>query len=154
VEAARSPSAQVPVESRLRYEQVAHHAMSGGPGPGAGAARAPVENAVGRAVADLALAGGDPHVLDDLREAAARVHVARRFYNDAVRDTRALRARRLPRLLHLAGHVPMPVFFDIDDTVPPSPAAPVTVPAPRPAPVADELPFDLPQSLSGRPRGA
>jgi hypothetical protein len=46
------------------------------------------------------------------------------------------------------------VFFDIDDTVPPSPAAPVTVPAPRPAPVADELPFDLPQSLSGRPRGA
>src|SRR6476469_5594887 len=47
----------------------------------------------------------------DLREAAARVQVARRFYNDAVRDTRTLRARRMPRLLRLAGHVQMPQFF-------------------------------------------
>jgi hypothetical protein len=47
------------------------------------------------------------------------VQVARRFYNDAVRDTRTLRARRMPRLLHLAGRVELPQFFDIDDTEPP-----------------------------------
>jgi hypothetical protein len=46
------------------------------------------------------------------------VLIARRFYNDAVRDTRALRARRMPRLLRLAGRVELPQFFDIDDTVP------------------------------------
>lgn len=56
--------------------------------------------------------------------------IARRFYNDAVRDTRTLRARRMPRLLHLAGHRALPQFFDIDDTVPAAavvPANPVTV---------------------------
>ena len=46
------------------------------------------------------------------------MQVARRFYNDAVRDTRSLRAGRMPRVLHLAGHVDLPQFFDIDDTVP------------------------------------
>jgi hypothetical protein len=46
------------------------------------------------------------------------VLIARRFYNDAVRDTRTLRRRRLPRLLHLAGRRELPQFFDIDDTVP------------------------------------
>jgi hypothetical protein len=68
----------------------------------------------------------------ELREAAARVLIARRFYNDAVRDTRALRARRMPRLLRLAGHRAMPQFFDIDDTAPnPVPAqTPVAVPTP------------------------
>ena len=82
--------------------------------------RQTVENAVGRAVVDLAEAprpiAAEP--LAELREAAARVMVARRFYNDAVRDTRALRARRMPRLLRLAGRVELPQFFDIDDTVP------------------------------------
>jgi hypothetical protein len=42
--------------------------------------------------------------------------IARRFFNDAVRDTRTLRARRMPRLLHLAGRRELPLFFDIDDT--------------------------------------
>jgi hypothetical protein len=46
-----------------------------------------------------------------------RVAIARRFYNDAVRDTRTLRGRRMPRILHLAGHREMPRYFDIDDTV-------------------------------------
>ena len=83
--------------------------------------RQAVENAVGRSVSEIAEA---PHAiaepaLDEIREAAARVLVARRFYNDAVRDTRALRARRMPRLLRLAGHAELPQFFDIDDTVPP-----------------------------------
>jgi hypothetical protein len=89
--------------------------------------REAVENAVGRAVVELA---GGPTVLGadasgELREAAARVQVARRFYNDAVRDTRTLRTRRMPRLLRLAGRADLPQFFDIDDTLPPdAPAAP------------------------------
>ena len=57
-----------------------------------------------------------PSAVAELREGAARVQVARRFYNDAVRDTRALRSRRMPRLLRLAGHRALPQFFDIDDT--------------------------------------
>jgi hypothetical protein len=82
--------------------------------------REAVENAVGRGVARLAgSAGLTAEAAAELREAAARVQVARRFYNDAVRDTRTLRARRMPRLLHLAGHVELPQFFDIDDTEPP-----------------------------------
>jgi hypothetical protein len=44
------------------------------------------------------------------------VLIARRFFNDAVRDTRTLRARRMPRLLHLAGRRALPQFFDIDDS--------------------------------------
>ena len=71
--------------------------------------------------------------LAELREAAARVLVARRFYNDAVRDTRALRARRIPRVFKLAGHVQMPQFFDIDDTVP----VPIVSPPVAHRPVTD-----------------
>ena len=56
--------------------------------------------------------------MEAVREAGARVLIARRFYNDAVRDTRALRGRRMPRLLRLAGRRDMPQFFDIDDTLP------------------------------------
>ncbi|WP_375486119.1 hypothetical protein [uncultured Jatrophihabitans sp.] len=84
-----------------------------------------VENTVGRAVTALLAEPVplDPAAESELREAAARVLIARRFYNDAVRDTRSLRARRMPRLLHLAGHRDQPEFFDIDDTLPPTPVA-------------------------------
>lgn len=82
--------------------------------------REAVENAVGRAVTRLVGGAGlGADAAAELREAAARVQVARRFYNDAVRDTRTLRARRMPRLLHLAGRVELPLYFDIDDTEPP-----------------------------------
>jgi hypothetical protein len=63
--------------------------------------------------------GLDTGLMADLSDAAGRVALARRFYNDAVRDTTALRRRRLPRLLRLAGRAPMPAFFEIDDTLPP-----------------------------------
>ena len=39
--------------------------------------------------------------------------IARRFYNDAVRDTRSLGERRLVRRLHLGGTAPLPQFFEI-----------------------------------------
>jgi hypothetical protein len=59
-------------------------------------------------------------------DADVRVGLARRFYNDAVRDTRALRRRRPARLLRLhAGH-PMPRYFDIDDGLDAVVGAPAT----------------------------
>jgi hypothetical protein len=81
--------------------------------------REAVENTVGRMLTELADHSDQlrPETVAELREAAARVQVARRFYNDAVRDTRSIRSRRMPRLLRLAGHRPMPEFFDIDDTL-------------------------------------
>lgn len=95
--------------------------------------RQAAENAVGRVLAVLA---ASPQALRvdaaaELREGAARVQVARRFYNDAVRDTRNLRARRMPRLLRLAGRRVTPQFFDIDDTIA-VPATPV-ITDPNPA---------------------
>jgi hypothetical protein len=109
-------------DRRVRYEQLARAALA----LDAQDERPAAENAVGRAVADLATSDQPvrPAAGAELREAAARVQVARRFYNDAVRDTRALRGRRMPRLLHLAGHAPLPQFFDIDDTPPADPARP------------------------------
>jgi hypothetical protein len=90
--------------------------------------REAAENDLSRALhgipADL-----DAALLADLAEAARRVALARRFYNDAVRDTAALRRGRLPRLLRLGGRRPLPAFFEIDDTAPPATAA--RRPAPR-----------------------
>lgn len=112
---AESPDSGLAAQRRARYEAVARTALNVDaterPGP---------ENAVGRALADLATSASELRVdtVAELREAAARVLIARRFYNDAVRDTRTLRARRMPRLLHLAGRRAMPQFFDIDDTLP------------------------------------
>jgi hypothetical protein len=90
-------------------------ALAAGP-----AEREPAENAVGRAANELAdvastLAPSYAPVLHEVAESAVRVIIARRFYNDAVRDTRALRSRRMPRLFRLAGHRGNPQFFDIDD---------------------------------------
>lgn len=52
----------------------------------------------------------------ELEAAATRVGLARSFHNSAVHDTRALRRRRLPRALRLAGHRAVPRYFDVDDT--------------------------------------
>ena len=54
--------------------------------------------------------------LSELEDAATRVGLARAFHNDAVRDTRAVRLRRMPRALRLAGHRALPQYFEIDDT--------------------------------------
>ena len=114
---AESPDSGVPDDRRACYDAVAQAALSAG---AEGEERQTAENAVGRAVAEL---GQQPQPLrpdaaEELREAAARVLIARRFYNDAVRDTRALRVGRMPRALHMAGRRALPLFFDIDDTLP------------------------------------
>src|SRR5712691_136901 len=82
-----------------------------------------VENDLSRALHDLP-PDLDPALMADLADAGRRVAYARRFHNDAVRDTLALRRLPLPRLLRLGGRQPLPVFFEIDNTLP--------VPATRP----------------------
>jgi len=119
---AEAPDSGADARQRQRFEADARAALN----LESPERRQAVENVVGRSIAEIAEAPNtiaEP-ALAEIREAAARVLVARRFYNDAVRDTRALRARRMPRLLRLAGHVALPQFFDIDDTLPP-----VTVPS-------------------------
>lgn len=51
----------------------------------------------------------------DLRATTERVVLARRFYNDAVRDNRQLRGQGLSRIFRLAARRPLPTHFDIDD---------------------------------------
>lgn len=49
----------------------------------------------------------------ELAEAESRVLLARRFHNDAVRDTLSLRERRPVRWLRLGGHAALPSYFEI-----------------------------------------
>lgn len=73
--------------------------------------RAEAENRVSAVIAAL-----PPAALDEqLREACARVQIARTFYNDGVRAANALRAQRLPRVLRLGQKAAVPPYFDIDD---------------------------------------
>ena len=80
--------------------------------------RETAENLLGRELRDLPedLPGVPAALRTDLAGTATRVVLARRFYNDAVRDTRELRGRRLPRLLRLHARRPLPRYFDIDDS--------------------------------------
>jgi len=76
--------------------------------------RETAENDLGRALQELP-DGQDGMLTRDLADASSRVLLARRFFNDAVRDTRSLRGRWLPRLLRLGGRRPLPEFFEIDE---------------------------------------
>jgi hypothetical protein len=75
------------------------------------------ENDLTRELRHLPWSGADP-ALADVVEAAGRMTLARHIYNDAVRDTVALRGRRMPRALRLCASRPVPTYFDIDDTPP------------------------------------
>ncbi|WP_299957925.1 hypothetical protein [uncultured Modestobacter sp.] len=85
-------------------------ASAGARAPSAGDREA-AENALGRLLQRVPEATRPA----ELTEAGVRVGLARRFYNDAVRDTRALRHGRLARVLRLHGRRPLPRYFDIDD---------------------------------------
>jgi hypothetical protein len=76
------------------------------------------ENLLGRELRELMRErpAVPPALAADLAGTAQRVALARRFYNDAVRDTRELRGRRPTRLLRLHGRRPLPRYFDIDDS--------------------------------------
>jgi hypothetical protein len=97
-------------------------ASTGARAPSAGDREA-AENRLGRLVRRVP----EPVLTPELTDAGMRVALARRFYNDAVRDTRALRRRRLPRVLRLHARRPLPRYFDIDDGL----DAVLTGPAPR-----------------------
>jgi hypothetical protein len=57
-----------------------------------------------------------PALMAELAEAESRVLLARRFPNDAVRATLALRERRPVRWLRLGGRAALPTYFEIAET--------------------------------------
>ncbi|MDP9092038.1 MAG: hypothetical protein M3N95_03620 [Actinomycetota bacterium] len=133
---AESDDSELSVALNTRYEQIALDALAALEGR-----RQAAENAVGRALRELAehTCPLPAQAAAELSEAASRVLIARRFYNDAVRDTRTLRSGRMPRLLRLAGRRAMPAFFDIDDTIPVFAQASTSIPSDsvRPDPAKD-----------------
>lgn len=78
------------------------------------------ENKLGVILAGLETAAMPDDLEAELDDVTDRVAMARRFYNDAVRDTRSLREQALVRLLRLAGHAPMPDYVELVDA--PAPA--------------------------------
>jgi hypothetical protein len=74
--------------------------------------REAAENDLTRALHGLPLDADDPVVVE-LTVASRRLGVARQVHNDAVRDTLALRRRRLPRALRLGRRHRLPAYFDI-----------------------------------------
>jgi hypothetical protein len=115
-ELARSYPAAVGEEWAALLARAAAEARSAAVAPGTGD-RELAENGLGRTLRDLPddLPGVPTALQQDIAGTGTRVVLARRFYNDAVRDTRALRGGRLPRLLRLHAGRPLPRFFDIDD---------------------------------------
>ncbi|MVU77734.1 NUDIX domain-containing protein [Nocardia sp. ET3-3] len=79
--------------------------------------RETVENQLAAALSAVDIALLPPQLVAELADAEARVLIARRFHNDAVRDTLALRTRRLVRWVHLAGTAPLPTYFEIAERV-------------------------------------
>jgi hypothetical protein len=70
------------------------------------------------AAAMLAAEPAGVDLLAELEAACTKVPLARRFFNDAVRATLAVRGHRVVRWLRLAGRVPAPDFFEMDDEAP------------------------------------
>lgn len=75
--------------------------------------REDAENALSAALAKVGSEALRPSLVAELADAEARVLIARRFHNDAVRDTMALRGRRPVRYLGLAGTARPPRYFEI-----------------------------------------
>jgi 8-oxo-dGTP pyrophosphatase MutT (NUDIX family) len=71
------------------------------------------ENQLSAALALVDPAAGPAGLIAELADAEARVVLARRFHNDAVRDTLALRDSRLVRWFRLAGTAALPTYFEI-----------------------------------------
>nr|WP_024805663.1 NUDIX domain-containing protein [Nocardia sp. BMG51109] len=82
--------------------------------------RETVENRLAAALSTIDITLLPPQLVAELADAEARVLIARRFHNDAVRDTLALRTRRPVRLLHLGGTAPLPRYFEIAERVTPA----------------------------------
>lgn len=77
--------------------------------------RADAENDLSR-VLSLLPPPAEERLAAELDDAAERVLLARRFYNDAVRDTRALRGVWFTRVFGLAGRAALPEYFEIAES--------------------------------------
>jgi 8-oxo-dGTP pyrophosphatase MutT (NUDIX family) len=77
------------------------------------AGREAAENELSAALAIVDPVSLPVALVAELADAEARVTLARRFHNDAVRDTLALRERPPVRLLRLGGTAPLPTYFEI-----------------------------------------
>jgi 8-oxo-dGTP pyrophosphatase MutT (NUDIX family) len=77
------------------------------------AAREAAENELSAALTMVDPSAIPVALVAELADAEARVLLARRFHNDAVRDTLALRERHPVRWLRLGGTAPLPSYFEI-----------------------------------------
>ena len=75
--------------------------------------REAAENELSAALALVDPASLPAALVAELADAEARVLLARRFHNDAVRDTLALRERPAVRTLRLGGTAALPTYFEI-----------------------------------------
>ncbi|WP_241834773.1 hypothetical protein [Pseudofrankia asymbiotica] len=125
--AARAQAAVALAESRglVSLAAAAEQALAGHAALRAGASLdngvEDTENELSRALRapEVGSAGqGAPELLHAVDSAAARVALARQLHNDAVRDLRALRGRRLVRMTRLGSRRPLPAYFEIDDALP------------------------------------
>lgn len=73
------------------------------------------ENTLGTLLARVDTASLPDGLIAELADVSDRVAMARRFYNDAVRDTRRLREKAGVRALRLAGRAPMPDYVELVD---------------------------------------
>lgn len=76
-------------------------------------ARETAENELSTALTAVDSAALPSALVAELADAEVRVLLARRFHNDAVRDTLALGERPMVRLLRLGGTAPLPTYFEI-----------------------------------------
>lgn len=82
-------------------------------------ARETAENELSAALSAVDPASLPVALVAELADAEARVLLARRFHNDAVRDTLALRERPMVRALRLGGTAPLPSYFEIAERAAP-----------------------------------
>lgn len=79
--------------------------------------REPAENRLAMVLAQTDPEARPAALTAELADAQARVSIARRFYNDSVRDARTLGERRMVRFLRLGGHAELPEYFEISERV-------------------------------------
>ncbi|GAC68846.1 hypothetical protein [Gordonia soli] len=82
--------------------------------------REQAENTMSAVLARTDTESRPPALVVELADAETRVMMARRFYNDAVRDTRGLAERRAVRWLHLGGTAELPQYFEIIERITPT----------------------------------
>lgn len=115
---ARTVAASAPAEALARVDPDALVAAASTAERAPRADREPAENELTRLLGLLDRVALPGRLADELADAEYRMVIARRVYNDAVRDTLTLRRRRKVRYFKLAGTAPQPEYFDIAEPEP------------------------------------